>query len=489
MKHTRRDFMLTASTGIVAGLLLTRSGFALDAPYKSGAKLKVRKNVVSSDAAADLKSLKAGVAAMKKLAKDSPNDGRGWIKQAFIHGDCDRFTKCQHGNWYFAPWHRSFIYYFEELVRFYSKDESFALPYWDWSRTHSVPGSFYGSGNPLDDDVSIRDICRGAPTAGRGRAAGDQFSQADLDTFVGPAVINGIQQNPDFATYGGANPGAGALERTPHNFIHRWVGGTKFSNMVQTFSPLDPIFWMHHCNIDRLYSNWLARSKHNPPPEAAWQKKSFNDFYDRNGNQAGSQFTCGMTVDSTVMGYVYDQALDLPMALAAAGARARVPTTPKVLETLAATEAKVSAGVLSFLAKAPTRNSRQLMNAAVSGAERYVVRLRIEGVKTPARQNTGVHVFIGSGITPETPISAPGYVGSFTFFDGERTEGGHDHASRTVLLDATEALQELYGDTSLPEGQNLTVSIVTRPLYRGVEAFGSVEEVKPASIHFDMVEL
>lgn len=486
MPNTRRDFMITAGTGIVAGLLSARGGFAQVA---AAPKIRIRKNVVSAAAASDLQSLKTGVAAMKKLAQSNPNDPRGWINQAFIHGNCGRFTFCQHGNWYFPPWHRSFIYYYEELIRFYSGNEDFALPYWDWSRTHSVPGSFYGSGNPLDDNVSIASSCQGAPSAGRGRSATDQFSQNDLDTFVGPAVINRIQRNPDYATYGGGQPGTGALEATPHNFIHRWVGGPKGSNMVQTFSPLDPIFWLHHCNIDRLYSNWLSQSGHNPPPQSAWQSKSFNDFFDRNGRPAGSQFTCGMTVDSTVMGYTYDVALALPASVIATRRARRIPVAAQVLATSAASESAIRSGVLSFVVKSPARNTRQVMNAAVTNAANYVVRLRLEGVKTPARQNTGVQVFIGAGVTPGTPTTAPGYVGSFTFFKGDLGGGADHHGSDTVLLDATEALQLLHGDASLPADQDLTVSIVTRPLYDDAGAQATVDEVKPDKIHFDVVDL
>lgn len=488
---TRREFLITAGTGVAVGLLSSRMGRA-QAPSQapSNASLRIRKNVVSSAAQKDLASLSKGVDAMKKLLVSNPSDPRGWVLQAFIHGNCTRFTDCQHGNWFFPPWHRSYIYYFEQLIQFFSGDPNFALPYWDWSRTHSVPGSFYGSGNPLDDNVSIRSQCgSSAPTAGRGRSATDQFSQADLDTYVGPAVINRILQNPDYATFGGSTPGTGQLEGTPHNFVHRWVGGPKHSNMVQTFSPLDPIFWMHHCNIDRLYSNWLARG-FRTPGQSQWRDKSFNDFYDYKGNRVGAQFTCAMTVDSTVMGYVYDQVLEMPTALLKG---ARAAARQEVVGTVTASKGTLKDGVLSFVTDAaPSANTRQLMNAAVVGAGDYTVRLRIEGVDVPERQNTGVHVFLGPNVTAATPITAPGYVGSFTFFDGhgEGNGGGeHQHGSRTVLLNASEALRELYGDVSLPEGVNLSVSIVTRPLYEGVEAFAKVEELQPDRIQFDVVDL
>jgi hypothetical protein len=432
--------------------------------------------------------LRKGVDALKKLAATKPSDPRGWVLQAFIHGDCDRFTFCQHGNWYFAPWHRSYIYYFEQLIQQFSGNPAFALPYWDWSRIHGVPASFYGSGNPLDDGVSIRPKCASAPTAGRGRSVKSKFSTADLNTYVGTTVINRIQQNPDFATYGGSDSGAGELERTPHNFIHRWVGGSKFSNMVQYFSPLDPIFWLHHCNLDRLYSNWLARPGHIPPSESQWRDKSFNDFYDRDGNQVGKEFTCGMTLDSKVMGYVYDQTLAMPQALTE---RAPAAGRQEVVASVAASKATRNAGVLSFTTDAPPPTPTRLsLNAAAVGAGGYVVRLRIEGVKTPKRQNTGVQVFLGPGVTPDTPVTAPGYVGSFTFFDGQGDGGGHQHEGpRNVLLNATDAFKRLYGDTSLPENTNLSVSFVSRALFEGVAAFAAVEEIQPDRIQIDVVNL
>lgn len=497
MSKTRREFLITASTGVAAGLLSPKFVTAQGTTAATTGALRVRKNVVSAAAASDLASLRRGVAAMKQLYRNDPRDPRGWALQAFIHGNCNSFTSCQHRNWYFPPWHRSFIFYFEALIQFFASDPNFALPYWDWSRTHSVPASFFGSGNPLDDDLSLRTSpaptnCPNAPTAGRGVTPTTQFTQPELDAFVGLRRINEIQSNPDYATYGGANPGTGALEGTPHNFVHRWVGGAKGSNMVQTFSPMDPIFWMHHCNIDRLYSNWLSRGFAPPLNDPAWRDRSFNDFYDSNKNRVGSQYTCGMTVDSRVMGYVYDTLAAMPMALTV---QRRTSGNAEVKASVAASKAVAKAGVLSFVTDAPPpAETRQLLTAAAVGSTAdQVVRLTILNVKRPRQQNTAVHVFIGPDVTAQTPITAPGYVGSFTFFEGEveaepNAAGGHEH-SRTVLFNATAALRDLYGDTNLPEGVNLTVSIVTRPLTAGVQSFASVEEIRPDRIQIDVVNL
>lgn len=45
------------------------------------------------------------------------------------------------------------------------------------------------------------------------------------------------------------------LEGTPHNGIHVAVGSPD-GTMITMWSPLDPIFWLHHCNVDRLWAVW-----------------------------------------------------------------------------------------------------------------------------------------------------------------------------------------------------------------------------------------
>ena len=43
-----------------------------------------------------------------------------------------------------------------------------------------------------------------------------------------------------------------------HNVIHRWVGG----DMRTGTSPNDPIFFLHHCNVDRIW--WIWQGRHTP---------------------------------------------------------------------------------------------------------------------------------------------------------------------------------------------------------------------------------
>ncbi|MFI1577533.1 tyrosinase family protein [Embleya sp. NPDC020630] len=75
-----------------------------------------------------------------------------------------------------------------------------------------------------------------------------------------PALLGG---DPDLATYdfapwdagskGFRNRLEGFIGTGLHNQVHRWVGG----DMGPASSPNDPVFYLHHCNVDRLWEGWM----------------------------------------------------------------------------------------------------------------------------------------------------------------------------------------------------------------------------------------
>jgi hypothetical protein len=46
-----------------------------------------------------------------------------------------------------------------------------------------------------------------------------------------------------------------------HADVHAWVGGTMRDLLT---SPADPLFWMHHANVDRIYTLWQKTHPDNP---------------------------------------------------------------------------------------------------------------------------------------------------------------------------------------------------------------------------------
>lgn len=57
---------------------------------------------------------------------------------------------------------------------------------------------------------------------------------------------------------------AGPLEGI-HNSGHVWVGGSMQSVVA---APADPVFWMHHAEIDRVWPAWQTANPGQHPPLA-----------------------------------------------------------------------------------------------------------------------------------------------------------------------------------------------------------------------------
>ena len=57
------------------------------------------------------------------------------------------------------------------------------------------------------------------------------------------------------------------LEGMPHNKVHNYIGGVgpldpgPYGNMTNFLSPVDPIFFLHHSNMDRLWDIWTRKQK------------------------------------------------------------------------------------------------------------------------------------------------------------------------------------------------------------------------------------
>jgi tyrosinase len=62
------------------------------------------------------------------------------------------------------------------------------------------------------------------------------------------------------------------LEGMPHNNVHNYIGGVgpwdpgPYGNMTNFLSPVDPIFFLHHANMDRLWDVWTRKQEANGYP-------------------------------------------------------------------------------------------------------------------------------------------------------------------------------------------------------------------------------
>lgn len=267
-------------------------------------------------------------------------DSTSWRYQAAIHeyvreGDplataSDKLPKtaeqkrywnqCQHNSWYFLPWHRWYLLYFEAIVAATVVElggpADWSLPYWNYSDDSNpdarrLPPAFRAQTLPDGTPNALRvNIVRARGNNGA-IVAGPEYS--DLTCLTEPSYeADPVGGSPGFGgpktVFNHSGGAVGFLEAVPHGSMHGAVGG--WMGRFGT-AGLDPLFWLHHCNIDRLWEVWLKRDpQHVNPTDADWLGMRF-DFRDAKGKAVKRKV--GDSVDTAAIGYEYEDVLD-PLA-------------------------------------------------------------------------------------------------------------------------------------------------------------------------------
>ena len=198
----------------------------------------------------------------------------------------------------FAPWHREFLRQFELELQQVSGNPKITVPYWDWveyrsSADNSADSNGIGAGFPFTDNFmggmgtgadNRVETGKFAESAGlwtinvrTGQAGGAARDNTTYLRRLNPQNGNDLpgtnEQNHGLtrANYDAAplreNPAnltitdldasfRKSLEYFLHNGPHAWVGG----NMMPSTSPNDPVFFLHHCNVDKLWAIWQQRN-------------------------------------------------------------------------------------------------------------------------------------------------------------------------------------------------------------------------------------
>jgi hypothetical protein len=200
-----------------------------------------------------------------------PGDPRGFTHQANIHcWFCSVSASPVHGNWQFFAWHRAYLYFHERILGKLINDSEFRLPYWDWEiSTHRKMPSAYTSPsnntNPLWNGT-------------RAMSPSDELPEED----VNEDVMEPVYAAANFSEFGGTAAFSGIPEGSPHGSVHVDVGG--FAGDMGAFDTAgrDPIFYAHHSNVDKIWSDWnKGASSHENPTDAAFLNLSWS-FYDEN---------------------------------------------------------------------------------------------------------------------------------------------------------------------------------------------------------------
>jgi len=250
-----------------------------------------------------------------------------------LPGDRDTFwRKCAHAGWFFLPWHRIYLHFFEKtimkiVIEQLSGPRDWALPYWNYSKSDAaallpVPfrdAQFNGATNHLF-------VAERTPNANIGQPFLDRTATGGPDPAKPDTNVNCLRISPFANRFGGAirlqhDPGpGGAVESAPHNGVHSSLGGASGFMGGFATAPLDPLFWLHHCNIDRLWEVWVQRQKalgnlnRNPKTgglasAGGWLDEPFS-FHDENGTS--TTMTSKQVMDTRVppLSYEYEDTSD-----------------------------------------------------------------------------------------------------------------------------------------------------------------------------------
>ena len=462
---TRRDFMKGASALGITGVALW-SG-ACESACNKIKNRPTRRNIANLPANDPIiETYKQAVAAMKNLPD---TDGRSWNRQADIHNN-----KCPHQNWWFLPWHRAYLVNFESICRKLTGNDDFALPYWNWTTSPSIPAPFWGAGNPLLNTTRVATQTSVANVANVGAAKITEIlGQTNFFLFASAAATTQRQRTA-----------YGMLEGTPHNYIHNFVGG----DMLTFRSPLDPVFWCHHNMVECLWVHWNLDMGNPNTNDSAWSSFTFSDdFVDGDGNPAPIQVAT--TLLFPLLTYQYE-----PCAPGMAPSIVKDKATlerflregaPAKLEFVKRYELRrPTPNILERAAPARLKVEPEAFRTVLDIAGREKAVLTVDEVEPPAKQDVFVRVFINKpDASAATSIDDPHYAGSFAFFCCEdEAMKGHEGMTPTstpvpgsspsapastlpkltYLVDVTPTIRKLSQGGSLSPDLDLT--LVTVPI-------------------------
>jgi tyrosinase len=461
---------------------------------------RIRRNVYSlADEAPALVWYRRAVGALKLLPRSQIGS---WEYMAACHGipnnvptppgAANLWRQCQHQTWFFLPWHRGYLAGFEAVVAAQVKKlggpATWSLPYWNYSdtanpRARQLPPAFRrqlmpnGSPNHLWAPRNAPAVPGGALTLAPSDVTLGALNTANFISGPGgiPPGFGGPQTG--FSHFGSSN---GALETRPHNVVHGAIGGLMNN---PNSAALDPVFWLHHCNIDRLWERWRRMVTPVRDPSAAQWLTGVSFKLVKDGG-ASFNFTSSAARNTVALlhGYRYDSVLPVipPMISAAPAVRgteaASMAADEAVSELIGASGAPVKLGAVqaeAMIRRGPAAGGARALADAPAHRRHYV---SLEGVtaKGVARD---YKVFLDLSTDDRVPLEI-GILATFGIGNASEPGGPHGGSGLTQVFDVTDAVDEL--GAAAMSSDNLRVTF--EPIQRG-----ALEEVPDAYEYAEMM--
>ncbi|NOT76950.1 MAG: tyrosinase family protein [Cyclobacteriaceae bacterium] len=465
MKTTRRDFIIKSGMAGLVPLLIPEELFSFNQPA-----IVTRRDVNQPNAANDLATYVRGVTLLKNLPA---NDARNWENLALIH-----VNFCPHGNWYFLPWHRAYLQCLEKIIRDVTATPTFALPYWDWTTNRSIPAPFW-NGTLMDATREVTQVSKlPDESVGKAKVMDGIFKETVFELFGSFMPRNQNSIDPSWQRGRGTKS---TLEHTPHDDVHVWISG----NMGAMFSPRDPIFWLHHCNIDRVWADWNSRGRSNSN-NAFWKTFVFRgNFVDP--QSAKYDVTVGDMESTTALGYTYPNINPVAAEVIASSTDfMSMAFSRKFAFTQLTTATLQEDGLLSVpITKSAVAEANTLkLNTP---KQRRILAI-VKNVTPPADPNVRVRVFMNCPyLKPTTPADDAHYVGSLSFFAAAHVDhnqhGGGQAEGFSYVFDLTNTISKLNQAKAGIVAEQIDIQLIPVPLENNKAVAESAE------IKFDGAEI
>ncbi|HEX3151239.1 MAG TPA: tyrosinase family protein [Gemmataceae bacterium] len=354
----------------------------------------------------------------------------------------------------FLVWHRMYVYYFEQIIRDVSGHKDFTLPYWNYSAKGAdhgvIPPEFTRKDDPVFKSLYVE-------KRNPGVNAGQPIDHSS------PGALNLDSLAECLYEPGNGRQGFNMrLDGGLHGNVHVLVGGPQNMGSVP-WAAGDPIFWLHHCNIDRLWASWNKAGRKNPALGGQFT-------FAQNRQKVVAEVKEWMDPETEKHGYCYDKLEPVPACPKTAEAVAAGTRKQLRIGAVKSKEIKLESG------SAPTRVSVEPV-AAEKGVEAQDfhervkvlpagkrVLLVLKGLRADAQPGVLYNLYLELPEGAKGEKAAPHLVGSINFFNAvAHGEAGHGKMEakgpeRFEQFDITELSKGLQGKGLLKAKPTVTIA-------------------------------
>ncbi|ERF74869.1 hypothetical protein EPUS_03253 [Endocarpon pusillum Z07020] len=421
--------------------------------------------------------------------------GRPYRSWDGVNGNYQR-GYCTHGSTLFPTWHRPYLSLYEQIIwnntqtiaqqypttnraTYQAAADSFRVPYWDWAASAAMPSSLTSSTLTINTPTGSRSVTNplfrydfhppiGAPDF----PSGEGFQNAPYTTRSSRAASN-LNANaasihdrtylllsrqtsyPPFSnnayvdSRGNQYDSVESIHDTIHGLIGGWMG-------LVPYSAFDPVFFLHHTNVDRMFAIFQAI---NPGSYVGSQTNRAGTFTTAPGttenvntpltpfhSDAGTALYTSANVRSTrSFGYTYPEVRDwgLTAAEVSANTRAAVkqlydPNNQFTPRGVSVDKRQGNSDPGKSITIPPS-----LKNGTARAYREWYTNIRVN--KFALQESFYIHIFIGD--VPADPAawleSTASFVGTFVVFMDNAMDNGQE-LNIVGQIPLTRKLVELY---------------------------------------------